>query len=450
MKVYHLGTFPEIVKGVAMAKCSRSTNTFLQDAQAVSVEKAEDFNERVVAGYGHESVAEMAIGSPVLEDVSMLVAETFLDIQTGHYQGKSSRYVVYKRENTYNPFHSGTTEHLLLTSCINNLFNAYETLYQPLMQYVGSVMPAGSNAVKNARVLDALRGLLPLACKTNFGSRLTGRDISRQVRNLLSSKLEEAQQLGLQLKQTGINELGPALVKYADAHPLLTEYQNMEMPEFDGISLGERVTLECIGYDQEAEVVRALMFELTGQMPSLSLARARSTMVLNTLNRSLAKRVRRQDPLPRCLRAAKFRFEIVADFGAWKDLRRHRRNELYRTGFSANLGFDIPDDLLALPRNLQELYKQAMDFSTQTYEKLYTLGYTEEAQYAVAQGHLQRWVVDLDLEQLYYICELRTAPQGHISYRRVARDMYERVKETHPVLVQHMLVHPVDGIGDHT
>lgn len=450
MKVYHLGNFPEIVKGVAMAKCSRSMNTFLEDARAVSVEKAEDFNERVVAGYGHESVAEMAVGSPVLEDVSMLVSELFLDIQTGHYQGKSSRYVVYDRANTYNPFQQDTQEYIILESCINNLFNAYETLYQPMFLYVGSVIPNASNAVKKARTLDALRGLLPLACKTNFGSRLTGRDISRQVRNLLSSKLQEAQLLGAELKKAGINELGPALVKYAESHPLLLEYSDMELPEVLSVEESRRVALECISLDPEAEVVRSAMFESTGIMPSLSFARARSTEVWNSLNRILAKRIRRQDPLPGSLRAAKFRFEILADFGAWKDLRRHRRNELYRSKFTASLGFDIPDDIQALSPKLQEIYKLAMEFSTHTYEKLYTLGYTEEAQYAVAQGHLQRWVVDLDLEQLYYICELRTAPQGHISYRRVARDMYEQVRESHPTLVQHMLVHPVEGIGDHT
>jgi len=450
MRVYHLGNFPEIVKGVAMAKCSRSQNTFLEDARAVSVEKAEDFNERVVAGYGHESVAEMAVGSPVLEDVSMLVAETFLDIQTGHYQGKSSRYVIYSRDKTYNPFQENTTEYVLLQSCINHLFNVYEQLYTPLMQYVESQIPTASAAVRKARTLDALRGLLPLACKTNFGSRLTGRDISRQVRTLMSSKLAEARRLGEELKIAGINELGPALVKYAEAHPLIQEYSNIELPEVTELPVKERVALECLTNDQFVQVARMFMFEETGKLPSLSFARARATEIWMSLNRVLAKRVRRQDPLPHCLRAAKLQFEIVADFGAWKDLRRHRRNDLFRAPFTASLGFDVPDDVKKLAPHLEKLYVDAMEFAAQIYEKLYTLGYTEEAQYAVAQGHLQRWVVDLDLEQLYYLCELRTAPQGHISYRRVAREMYERVREENSLMVQHMLVHPVDDIGVHT
>lgn len=452
-QVYHLGSFPEIVKGVAMAKCSRSPNTFLEDAMACDQERAEDFNERVVAGYGHESVAEMAVGSPVLQDVSMLVSETFLDVQTGHYQGKSSRYVVYTRDKVVNPFaHDPETETVYLAG-IDALFDAYEALYEPVHSYVESQIPGATTAVKKARTLDALRGLLPLGCQTNFGSRLTGRDIAKQVRTLSSHPLAEAKQVGADLKKAGIDELGPALVKYAEAHPLYSEYDRIKLPEDleRETPAGPYIGLDDGVYHyQPQHVIRALVLERTGKRITVGQAAKLTFDTWEEINKILAKRERRQDPLPKWLRAARYRFQIVADFGVWKDLRRHRRNEIWRAPFTAQLGYQVPDDVAAVGPDAVEKYCYAMDLAKLTHAKLTSLGYPEEAQYAVAQGHLQHWVVDMDLEQVYYICELRTAPQGHISYRRIARGMYELVREQCPMLVQHMLVHPVDGIGVHT
>jgi thymidylate synthase ThyX len=450
-KIYNLGKFPEVVKGVAMAKCSRSTNTFLEDALSVSVDQAESFNERVVAGYGHESVAEMAMASPVLEDISILISELYLDLQTGHYQGKSSRYQKYLRENVVNPFAKDSEAYNVLNEAYDALYETYDALYVPLLNHVETLIPGATNAVKKARTLDGLRGLLPLGAKTNFGSRLTGRDVSRQVKTLLSSPLEEARFIGKELKASGIEELGQALVRHAEPSLLLEQYQNLSVdtskflsPEAPGVKL------DCIYTRQEEEIIRAHVLETKGILINLDEAAALAESFYESLNNLLANRVRRQDPLPKCLRAARYRFDIVADFGAWKDLRRHRRNELFRAPFTAQLGYYFPEDLLALDAKYQVQYEDAVQKAGDAFEKLISLGYRDEAQYIVTQGHNQHWVVDLDLEQLFYICELRTAPQGHISYRRVAYDMYSLVKDSNPILVSKMLVHPVEDIGIHT
>lgn len=449
-RVYHLGNHSETVKGVAMAKCSRSTNTFEEDARGVSFEQANSFNERVVANYGHESVAEMAVGSPVLEGISILLAEDFLNLQTGHYQGKSSRYQVYTRENTVNPFKPDTEPHQILQEAYDKLFDAYEGLYPKVYSYCEKILPEEKPHVVTARALDALRGLLPLGTRTNFAARLTGRDISYQVRMLLSHPLAEARHVGEKLKIAGEHELGPALVRHAEAHPLISGYQFSPLPGFIRESpKGPWVKLDNTYLYQPQEVARAWSLENYGVLPSIGQVTAQLTEVLEILNGLLEMRTRRQDPLPHCLRAARYRFEIVADFGVWKDLHRHRRCEIFRGPFTVNWGFGIPDDLTATgDSEVLETYQKAMQAASEAYMKLQEHDF-HAAQYAVAQGHYQNWVMDMDLEQLYYLCELRTQPAGHISYRRVAYQMYDLIKQSCPQLVQHMLVHQPDKIEVH-
>ena len=454
-QVYHLGDFPEIIKGVATAKSSRSQNTFLHDAESMGSEGADKFHEKWVVGYGHESVADMSIGSACFEDVPIVIAEKLFDVQTGKFQAKSSRYVPYSRERVSNPWAGeGGLEEIYLDA-IDTLYDAYEGLHGAVEAYVRQEWPDEKAHVVRGRVFDALRYLLPLGALTNVGTRLSGRDTSALVRELLSSPLEEERSVGEKLKAAGMAELSPSMIRHAEASVLFNAQREMlrqiaqQVRNPDDSFYQDETLVRLVDFDEhgDLQVAEALVFEATGVYPYM-LYESDKRNAIDTLNRYLSLRKIRQDLLPHALRFTRYRFAIAADFGVWKDLRRHRRNELDRTTFGARFGYTVPDDIKAIGGEVLATFTRAMDLATAAWQLLAQQD-PYRAQYVVTHGHIQHFVMDMDAQQLFYIGELRTGEGGHISYRRVAAEMVRQASSVHPELYRHILVKPVDGIAPH-
>jgi thymidylate synthase ThyX len=456
-QVYALSQFSEEVKAMAMAKCSRSPNTFMADALAATEEKAADFHDRVHA-YGHESVADCAIGSLCFENISILAGEALVDLQTGKYQGKSSRYVVYNRERVVQPFVDaegfGQARDFeawpVYNAGITALFDAYEALQAPVTTWVEAQpeMVGLSKPVIRARVLDALRGLLPLGALTNFGTRLSSRDTAELIRQFLASPHAELRQLAELMRAPAMEET-PTLVRHAVFNPLYQTVKNILPAPRKPLAAYDPAPVRLIKtWGGLADVVEMMTLEQSGAWVDY-VWDDDNTEEEDAIDAYKAARKLRFDPAPHAFRAVRCRFEIEADFGVWKDLRRHRRCELFRAPFTAALGYEVPDDIQAIGGVVAAHYSIAMQSAADTYTQLVALGFAHEAEYVVAQGHTQRWVMDMDLEQLIYLTELRTQPGGHISYRRVARQMYDLAAERFPELLRHALVHEVDGVTAH-
>lgn len=452
LQVYALSDFTEEEKAVAMAKCSRSPNTFLEDAQAVrAAGSAEGFHERVVVGYGHASVADMAIGSLCFENVSTLAAEHLLDLQTGKYQAKSSRYVPFSRDRVYQPWAPGDPSATLYNEGVALLYDSYEALHEPVLEWIRQQpeMAGASPAQLRARVFDNLRYLLPLGALTNLGTRLSGRDTAELVRRLQAEPLEEFQALASRIREAGLSET-PTLVRHTEPNPLYQEIRRILPPGELGGSQGytgaQPVFVELTS-EQEYPLeilLGTLTFESHNPRGLIPFDSA-----LKALNTYMARRRVRQDPVPHAFRTLRFRVRLLTDFGVWKDLRRHRRMETFRSQyFEAGLGYVIPDDLMTIGGDVLVGYKMAMEIAAQAWNVLRTR-YPARAQYLVAHGHCQAWTMSLDLEQLYYLIELRTQPGGHISYRRVADQMLVQARALCPELFEHILAHPVEGQGVH-
>jgi hypothetical protein len=173
---------------------------------------------------------------------------------------------------------------------------------------------------------------------------------------------------------------------------------------------------------------------------------------LRVLNQFMRERKTRHDPVPHGFRRVRYHYHIQSDFGAWKDLRRHRRCELFREQyFTARLGWTTPQDIIDIGYthpDVEKMYHHALREASEIWAELSVLN-EAEAQYLVTHAHIQPWEINLDLEQLYYIGELRTEPFGHISYRKIAATMVEQAAYREPDLFQHILVHPVEGIEAH-
>ena len=133
------------------------------------------------------------------------------------------------------------------------------------------------------------------------------------------------------------------------------------------------------------------------------------------------------------------------DYGSYRDLQRHRRCDQYTEPLTPFLGYDIPDDVRG--SKLEMAYRRTMD-SVHSYDGSATSD-PEYYQYMIPMGYNHRSIFSMDLRELYYIVELRTKLQGHISYRRIAYSMYQKACQVYPDLMIWCNAIKPDLVGEH-
>jgi thymidylate synthase ThyX len=132
----------------------------------------------------------------------------------------------------------------------------------------------------------------------------------------------------------------------------------------------------------------------------------------------------------------RYRFEIISDYGAFRDLQRHRILTVQWQALSPYLGAEIPEEVHAC--GLGAEYENALDRSRKEYERLIELGYGHMAPYALCLAYRIRYVLDLNAREAMHLIELRSARQGHASYRAVAHEMYSHIARIHPLVAEAM------------
>jgi hypothetical protein len=153
------------------------------------------------------------------------------------------------------------------------------------------------------------------------------------------------------------------------------------------------------------------------------------------LEAMLGDRANRRQRSPRALEHAQYTFEIVANFAAYRDLHRHRMLTQDRQLLGTSLGYDVPPDLADL--NLDTAFQGAVEAAAKAHRHLEADAGPALAQYVVPLAFRIRWYFQVNLREIYHLCELRTTPQGHPDYRRLAQEMFRRVSEVHPRLARY-------------
>jgi thymidylate synthase ThyX len=149
----------------------------------------------------------------------------------------------------------------------------------------------------------------------------------------------------------------------------------------------------------------------------------------------LGDRANRRQRAPRALEHATYTFEIVANFGAYRDLHRHRMLTQERQVLGTGLGYDLPPGLADL--GLDGRFREAVEAAAAAHARLERDAGPALAQYMVPLSFRVRWYFKANLREVYHLCELRTTPQGHPDYRWVAQEMFRRVSEVHPRLASY-------------
>jgi thymidylate synthase ThyX len=473
-RVFALRNLPEVVKGALFSRYSRTEKSlrrvlldeFLHEPAAglqlhltqrpdemVATERAEDFYQRVLVGYGDDSVAELAGAHLAVERVSTLAAKALEDSRIGISPlEKSTRYVRFDRpgpDGRYLYYRGPELGHRLYQPAMEELFRAYSELVEPLTEGVREAYPrepaeterAWKSATR-AKALDLLRGLLPASALTNLGLYGNGRAFEYLVTKTWASDLPECRQLALDM-HAELAKVLPAFVRRAldDRHG---------SPSAARLALGRRkvaalaparrgepagVQVRLVDYERDAErkVVAAALFP-HADLP-LSELTASGVSVESALRALMGYRGNRRHRAPRALEHVYYTFEIVANFGAYRDLQRHRMLTQDRQLLGTSLGYDVPPELEAY--GMRDRFIRSLELAAHAHQLLEPAVGPVLAQYAVPLAFRLRWYFRVNLREVYHLCELRTAPQGHPDYRHLAQEMFRRVREVHPRLAEY-------------
>jgi thymidylate synthase ThyX len=479
--VFALRNLPEVVKGALFSRYSRTEKSLRRvlldefinepdsgfgalvgqpsgDDDMVAVRRAEEFYERVLVGYGDDSVAELAGAHVAVERTSTLAAKALEDSRIGISPlEKSTRYVRFDRPGPggRHLFYRGPElAHPQYEPAADALFAAYSSLVEPVTEAIRKRFPleAGETdrawkSATRAKALDLLRGLLPAGTLTNLGLFGNGRAFEYLITKMSAHELPECNQLATDLHRE-LALVIPAFVKRAlDERYGRPSAERMAKIRIETASMarpappsgppddlrppaGPSVRLVEHDPDAERKVVAAALFPHSNA--SLDQQAGEPGKVLEAL---LGDRANRRQRAPRALEHAEYTFEIVANFGAYRDLHRHRMLTQERQLLGTALGYDVPPGLADL--GLAERFTAAVEAAAAVHARLERDPGPALAQYIVPLAFRVRWYFRANLREVYHLCELRTTPQGHPDYRWVAQEMFRRVAEIHPRLARY-------------
>ncbi|OGO49144.1 MAG: hypothetical protein A2Z30_06555 [Chloroflexi bacterium RBG_16_64_43] len=439
---------PETI-AVAFAKTSRSPESFDVIASALSEEASAQFHERWVVGYGHASVAEHAVLHIALENISRLAIECIESNRLASYTEKSTRYQMWDRTAFVVPaeIRNASLGNLYRQTC-ELLLDTYLASLAPLRKVAQSAFPRedGESEARwdgriRSRYVDVARYLLPSAVFANVGVTLNARSLEHAIRKMLSHPLAEVRDIGEDVRRVALQEV-PTLVKYAQASPYLSRLaQTKPGPVKDDASGGANsealgpaggVFLRHADAAAEARALAAAVVRTEGLAYSQALrAMENSPERRRAAAQDLLGEMGQWDHPSRELEHVTYSVEVVADQGAYFEAKRHRMLSLTSAPLTCELGYVTPRWMAEA--NLLESYRRAMDAARGAYQKIAHEN-PALAGYVVPNGYLRRFLMTLNLREVYHLCELRARPNAHFAMRVVALHLAELVRQVHPLL----------------
>ncbi|CAN5448888.1 FAD-dependent thymidylate synthase [soil metagenome] len=469
--VFALVNLPEVVKGALFARYSRSPKSlrrlfldeFVDDLDTsddhsvdatVGVARAEALYDRVFLEYGDDSVAQLAGVHLACEQASNLLTKVLERGRLMSYMEKSTRYVGYDtrlggRFRYYRP--SDVLSSPLgprYVGDLDRLFDAYAELAPVLQDWAREHHPKSPDdsdfvyrSTIRAMALDAVRGILPAASLSNLGIYGTGQAYETLVLRLRASALPEARayaELVLEelrkvipsfLSRVDRPERGGAWVDYLRrTREALAETAEELLP---GGPAKPPPEVALVDFDPEGEdkVLAALLYPHT-DLPDASILDAVRRLStddrLALVRTAMGERGGRRHKPGRGLERTDYRFDICSDYGAFRDLQRHRLLTVDWQSLSPLHGYVLPEAVVEA--GAADRFTEAMDRSAALHDAL-AEAVPAAASYAVSLAYRIRYVMQLNAREALHVLELRTSPQGHPSYRRVCQTMHRLIAE---------------------
>ncbi len=474
--VYALVNLPEVVKGALFARYSRSAKSvrrlFLDefygepeagiaavadqlaaDDERIRMERAEDLYTRVFTDYGDDSVAQLGGAHLACEQASNILTKVLEWGRLAAYLEQSTRYIFYDvrlgdRYRYFVPPEVAASPHARqYTELMEWLFTTYSALVPKLVAYYEAMYPRDPADKKwvwkstiRAKACDDLRGLLPASTQSNVGIFGTGQAYEAMLLRMRAHPLAEARHYA-DLMLAELRKVIPAFLRRVDDPErggAWSDYLASVAHDMNVVASGIHAEprggpeVRLVEWDEDAElkIAAAALYPYT-DLPDSQLADLVAALPDRDVTRILAAYVgnrgnRRHKP-GRGMERAYYRFDVLCDFGIYRDLQRHRMLTIDWQRLAPTHGYVTPDAIADV--GAEAIWREAMDRTAALHGELgATLG-ADVAQYAVPFAYKIRFYLHMNARQAFHMLELRTGQGGHPDYRRVCQEMHRLIRD---------------------
>jgi thymidylate synthase ThyX len=476
--VFALVKLPEVVKGALFARYSRSPKSlrrlFLDEfvspdgvaarGEAFDTGRAERFYERVFFEYGDDSVAQLGGVHLACEGASNILTKVLEWGRLMAYLEQSTRYIPYDdrpagryRYHVPAELTGGLRERYVAT--LDHAFDVYREWLPRVRAFYEARHPRDAGESESvyrmtirAKALDTLRGLLPAATASNVGIYATGQAYEQLLLRMRAHSLAEVRDYA-DLMLVELRKVMPAFLRRVDmperggvwstylaetqAATRLAAERALATPEARGAH-GRRtmagddveVTLTDFDPDGEIKVVAAAFYAVTdhpdGDLQAIARALTPEQRA-DVLRAYIGKRSNRRHRPGRALERTSYRFDVLGDYGAFRDLQRHRLLTLEWQRLSPRHGWVMAE--VVGEAGGAEAWRGVMDAAGELHDAIAAAGLPEVASYAVSMAYRVRFYMEMNAREALHVIELRTAPQGHPAYRRICQTIHRLIAE---------------------
>lgn len=476
--VFAVVNLPEVVKGALFARYSRSPKSirrlFLDEFHArpevgieevarrldgddplVRLRRAEELYDRVFTQYGDDSVAQLGGAHLACEQASNLLTKVLERGRLAAYLEQSTRYIFYDRRlgDRYRYLVPPEVEEAGMgprfRRVVDHLFDTYSDLVARLVAYHGTLHPRAESdpepvwrATIRAQACDDARGLLPAATLSNVGIFASGQAYEALLLRMRAHPLAEVRHYA-DLMLVELRKVVPSFLRRVDqpergvawsrylaetgravealAARVLADAEPADRPE---------VVLVDWDPDGEEKLAAAALYAVS-DLPDdqlLEIVRTLEPSRRADLVRAYVgeRRNRRHKP-GRAFERTRYRFDLLTDYGIFRDLQRHRMLTIEWQRLSPRHGHVVPEAVVEI--GSEDRWEGAMATAAELHGELEAAVGPEVAQYAVPFAFRIRYYLDLDAREAMHLLELRSQPSGHPGYRRVVQEMHRLIDE---------------------
>jgi thymidylate synthase ThyX len=484
--VFALVNLPEVVKGALFARYSRTPKSlrrlFLDEfagevgeaatTGTIGTQRAEKLYERVFFEYGDDSVAQLGGVHLACEQASQLLCKALEWGRLAAYLEQSTRYMRYddrpggRWRLTVPPEIEGSALAEPFRDYVDLSFETYGKLFEPMAGFFRHLYPKDPNdsdfvyrSTITAKTCDTLRDMLPAAARSNVGIFGTGQAYEQLLLRLRAHPLREMREYA-DLMLIELRKVIPAFLKRVDLPDrgvAWSEYlaetsertRELASKVRAGVGTEPRAEVTLVDWDPEGEVkvVAAALYAST-DLPDdqlLEIARGMSPSEREAAFAAyVGERGNRRHKPGRAFERTQYRFDVLCDYGAFRDLQRHRLLTLEWQRLTTSHGYELPSEIEEA--GFSEDWRSVMDRSREVNETLFGEGLDDVAQYAVAMAYRIRFVMQMNAREAMHIIELRSTPQGHPVYRRIVQQMHRLIAQK----AGHHAIAAAMGYADHS
>ena len=426
--------------------------------------RAAQLYERIFLGYGDDSVAQLGGAHVACEWVSNVLTKILQRPRLGAYLEQSTRYIAYDAPMPDPPggyrYYRDAELGPEYAAAMDELFSIYSAALPRRLRLGGAGVSRArtarprrphARAIK-AKALDLLRGLLPASSLSHMGIFATGQTYEQLILHLLAHPLPEARATATMILEE-IKAVMPSFVARVERPDRGGEWIGYLDSRARGRRALGRAPADIDEQPTDRPSVRLLRAEgdeddllaraavrgqrsLGGADPRRRRARSTPRPERELLAELVGERRNRRHRPGRGFEALRYRFEIVSDYGAFRDLQRHRMLTVQWQALTPDLGAGVPEQVELA--GCGDEYRRALELSRREYERLVDRGLAAAAPYALCLGYRIRYVLDLNAREAMQLIELRSGREGHPSYRAVAHEMHAQIASVHPAVAAAM------------